>query len=248
MKNVFKFLGIALVAGALMTACGEKYTVTVNVDNTMGTVTGAGEYAPDATCTLTATPNAGYQFVSWTNGTSTITDNPYTFNVTSNVTLTANFIAQGAKVDFGTTTWNATSCLVVDYSDYGLIQFGAFKNYESADAPYVEGYFRNSVGTATHSGQDDYYYFFYYENEDGYTTYNGNTYPTWQPETGARQEVTAIDLNAKTISATYTGACFNLDDYANRQVETIQDLVITVNNASFDWGESKSMKNMNLLK
>ena len=109
MKNVFKFLGIALVAGALMTACGEKYTVSVNVnDNAMGTVTGAGEYDPDASCTLTATPNAGYMFVNWTNGTNTITDNPYTFTVTQNETFTANFAKkEGVQVTFGSATWTA---------------------------------------------------------------------------------------------------------------------------------------------
>ena len=70
---------------------GVTYTVTVNVnDAAMGSVTGAGTYNEGTTCTLTATPNAGYRFVDWGNGTS---DNPYSFVVTSDVTLTATFAA-----------------------------------------------------------------------------------------------------------------------------------------------------------
>ena len=67
------------------------YTVTTKVnDETMGTVTGAGEYAEGKTATLTATPNAGYKFVDWSNGS---TENPLKITVTENVELTANFAA-----------------------------------------------------------------------------------------------------------------------------------------------------------
>lgn len=127
MKNVFKFLGIALVAGALLTACGEKYTVTVNVnDNTMGTVTGAGDYDPDATCTLTASPNSGYEFVSWSDGTNTITENPYTFTVTADATFTATFAKkEGVNVTFGSATWKADASasqysFLSQYNDFVL--------------------------------------------------------------------------------------------------------------------------------
>lgn len=127
MKNVFKFLGIALVAGALLTACGEKYTVTVNVnDNTMGTVTGAGDYDPDATCTLTATPNSGYEFVSWNDGTNTITENPYSFTVTADATITATFAKkEGVNVTFGSATWKADASasqysFLSQYNDFVL--------------------------------------------------------------------------------------------------------------------------------
>ncbi|MCQ2308237.1 MAG: InlB B-repeat-containing protein [Bacteroidales bacterium] len=57
-----------------------------------GTVTGAGEYAPNADVTLTATANTGYHFVSWTeNGTVVSTDATYSFNATSDRALVANF-------------------------------------------------------------------------------------------------------------------------------------------------------------
>ena len=67
------------------------YTVTTKVnDETMGTVTGAGEYAEGKTATLTANPNAGYKFVNWSNGE---TANPLKLTVTEDVEITANFAA-----------------------------------------------------------------------------------------------------------------------------------------------------------
>ena len=44
------------------------------------------------TCALTATPNEGYTFVNWTeNGEEVSTENPYSFTVTGNRNLVANF-------------------------------------------------------------------------------------------------------------------------------------------------------------
>ncbi len=46
-----------------------------------------------ASATITATPNPTYEFDKWTDdgGTTISIDNPYTFNVTANTSLTANF-------------------------------------------------------------------------------------------------------------------------------------------------------------
>ena len=68
------------------------YTVTVkSADETMGTVTGGGEYAEGKTATLEASPKAGYEFVKWSNGS---TENPLTLTVSENIELTATFQAQ----------------------------------------------------------------------------------------------------------------------------------------------------------
>lgn len=67
-----------------------KYNVTVTAEN--GTVKGAGEYEQGATATLTATPDEGYEFVNWTVGEEVVsTENPYSFVVTADVALVANF-------------------------------------------------------------------------------------------------------------------------------------------------------------
>ena len=62
-----------------------------------GTVAGTDYYANGASCTLTATPAFGYDFVNWTeNGTVVSTDAEYTFTVSSARTLVANFESQGS--------------------------------------------------------------------------------------------------------------------------------------------------------
>ena len=69
-----------------------EHTVTVTAnDPAMGTVEGAGTYAEGATATLTATPAAGYQFLNWTVGGETLTENPLTLTVTGDITAVANF-------------------------------------------------------------------------------------------------------------------------------------------------------------
>ena len=67
-----------------------KFNVTATAEN--GTVAGAGEYEENAEATLTATANEGYEFTCWTSGEDTVsTANPYTFAVTANLALVANF-------------------------------------------------------------------------------------------------------------------------------------------------------------
>ena len=57
-----------------------------------GSVSGGGACIVGTECTLTATPNEGYHFVNWTeNGEVVSTDANYTFTVTSNRSLVANF-------------------------------------------------------------------------------------------------------------------------------------------------------------
>ena len=71
----------------------QSYTISVsaNPDNA-GTVTGGGTYEEGTSCTVTATPNQRYLFVNWTeNGVEVSTEQSYTFTVTADRTLVANF-------------------------------------------------------------------------------------------------------------------------------------------------------------
>lgn len=67
-----------------------QYTITVTNDSLKGTVNGNNSpYESGDTCTLTVVPESDYDFVSWNVGGTVITsDNPYTFTVTDNRTLT----------------------------------------------------------------------------------------------------------------------------------------------------------------
>lgn len=83
---------------------GLTYTVTTTVNNpTMGSVTGGGTIQSCEPITLTATPNEQYRFVNWTVGGKVVSEaNPYTFIVTQNIEVTANF----APAVFNVTWYN----------------------------------------------------------------------------------------------------------------------------------------------
>ena len=74
----------------------QTFTVTVSANPTNGgTVGGGGTFNQGASCTVTASANTGYTFTNWTeNGNVVSTNANYTFNVTSNRNLVANFTAQ----------------------------------------------------------------------------------------------------------------------------------------------------------
>ena len=77
-------------SGEFRTRSTNDRTVTVEYDAAQGQVTGAGTYLVGDTVILTATPNDGYRFVRWSNE---VEDNPYTFVISDNVTLSAEFEA-----------------------------------------------------------------------------------------------------------------------------------------------------------
>ena len=69
------------------------YTIAASANPSAGgTVSGAGQYQQGSSCTLSATANTGYAFTNWTEGGNVASTNAsYTFNVTGNRTLVANF-------------------------------------------------------------------------------------------------------------------------------------------------------------
>lgn len=100
-----------------------QHTVTVAADdNNKGTVAGGGSYCENSEVTVTATPNAGYNFVNWTDNNNSnaevSTNASYTFTLTANVSYRANFAAcEGAAVtvnknnnDYGTVTGAGSYC------------------------------------------------------------------------------------------------------------------------------------------
>ena len=72
----------------------KKYTLsllTIPVEG--GNVSGGGTYTTGTTVTASATPNKGYQFVNWIENENEVsTEANYTFKLTANRSLTANFV------------------------------------------------------------------------------------------------------------------------------------------------------------
>jgi len=71
----------------------NKFSVTLSANPAAGGSTnGSGSYAANENVTVKATPNNGYAFVNWTaNGTEVSTNTSYTFVITANTNLVANF-------------------------------------------------------------------------------------------------------------------------------------------------------------
>ena len=80
----------------------QTFFVTAVPDNDAhGTVVGSGEFHYGATCTVTATPAAGYLFSNWTlNGEVVSYNVSYSFDVITDVELVANFV-EGVEIGDG---------------------------------------------------------------------------------------------------------------------------------------------------
>jgi hypothetical protein len=78
----------------------QSFTVNVTANPAEGgTVAGGGTFNYGETCTVTATANEGYDFVNWVQGLFSVSEEAtYTFTVTNNVNLTANFALQTFEV------------------------------------------------------------------------------------------------------------------------------------------------------
>ncbi len=102
------------------------YTVATSA-TAGGTATGGGTFSSGTSTTVTATPNAGYVFIKWTVGGAQVsTQSSYTFNVTANKTLIANFVVAGTQAVISTSASPVT---------YGTTSGGG--NYLSGDTATV---------------------------------------------------------------------------------------------------------------
>ena len=82
----------------------QTFQVVTNVAQTgYGTTVGDGRYHYDEQVTVTATPSDPnrYEFVEWTTSTGyTHKENPFTFNITRDITFTAHFKVKKYKVEY----------------------------------------------------------------------------------------------------------------------------------------------------
>jgi len=98
----FKYTSTASQAAAweiddiLLTGQIKTFTIAASANPTNGgVVSGYGIYEYNHVANLSATPATGYSFVSWTEGETVVSTNAsYSFNVTEDRTLVANFAPQ----------------------------------------------------------------------------------------------------------------------------------------------------------
>jgi len=117
-----------------------------------GSTNGSGAYTAGSSVTVTASANAGYTFVSWTdNGTIASTSSSYTFPLSANRTLVANFTINTYTVTLssnpaagGTTTgagsFNAGSSVTVTASannGYTFVNWTENGNIASTSSSYT---------------------------------------------------------------------------------------------------------------
>lgn len=217
MKNVFRFLGVAFVACTMLVACGDLTVTATANDDSMGTVTGAGMFEEGETCTLTATPNAGYIFVKWSDGN---TENPRTFTVTEDVTLVAEFaVKEGAAVGFKAQTWEAAIANSYIWPADGEVGTHAAATNNSS-YPQADAFFKaSSTGTLTdainetsveYAGVVDYVEYY----ESSYIDGGTYTYGDWWAKSATINvkgfDATALDLYF-TVDATMFHATEALD-------------------------------------
>ena len=120
--------------GAYVSATFEMntYTVATTANPTEGgTVTGADTYNHGETATLIATPVDGYFFINWTDGGTVVsTSATYTFSVTDNKNLVANFS-------------ETLSCPTIEYDGYTYtsVQIGSkcWMNENLRTTHYADG-------------------------------------------------------------------------------------------------------------
>ena len=134
---------------------GTTYTIAVSANPTNGgTVTGGGTYNQGQSCTVSATANSGFTFTNWTeNGSVVSTQANYTFTVSGNRTLVANFQAQpqsytitvsanpanGGSVTGGGTYQQGQSCTVqaTPASGYTFLRWTENGSQVSTNASYT---------------------------------------------------------------------------------------------------------------
>ncbi len=126
------------------------YTITATANPTNGgTVTGSGTYQQGQQCTVSATPASNFTFLRWTeNGSQVSTYADYTFTVTGNRTLVAEF---NEIIPEYTITVNADPTNGGEVSGGGIYSLGATCVLTASPNPdfVFENWTRNDIVVST---------------------------------------------------------------------------------------------------
>jgi hypothetical protein len=132
-------------AEAVLGSAASYYEISLSPSPSAdGTVSGGGTFASGSSQTVTATANSGFTFANWTeNGTVVSSSASYTFTISANLNLVANFTLSNPP----------SSGLVLLTNGYGTIQHGTWpknlvigKTYTVTAVPRPGNLFSSWVG------------------------------------------------------------------------------------------------------
>ena len=198
-----------------------------------GTLSGEGYYSQNQTCTITAEPNEGYVFVSWTlEGTVVSYLSTYSFTVASEAEYVANFqtVTNGVVIGNGT----GTNSLLPSYSFYN---YTLSQQIYTADELDLEAGEISSVSFFNTGTAKTRHYTIYMVNTDK-TTF-GNSYD-WITVTEADQVFSgSINMTAGSWTTIYFGTPFAYDGTSNIA------LIVDDNTGSWSSGMTCRVNNTN---
>lgn len=256
MKNIFKIMGVALIASSMLfVSCNkdpeedntpiEETTYTVKVtcnDNTMGTVTitpAKESYKQGDLVIIKAVANDGFRFVKWNDGTEDIATENYEWTVTGNKTFTATF--EAIPQPSWTVVFDGTNLDVAGFhkgaymAQYHIYRFECAKQGTSAGQrafPYLDCYMTDGETAADIAGSD--YTELYHETYYNDGQYN---YGDWQTKEFTNFNCTALDLEEGLMSATFAAVMFSYKDYYEDELDMDEcaqkNLAVTFENITF---------------
>lgn len=226
----------------------DAYTVTVvngTIDGTDGSTT--GEYEAGASVTVTATVPNGQTFVAWTeDGEVVSTENPYTFEVTGNVTLTATFSGESATETYTVTVENGTGGGEYEEGETATVTAatdqGTFSHWEigwqqvSTDNPYtftvtgdvtITAVFKNAYTVTVTNGT---------VNGNASGTFDEGTEVTISATRGSHNFVRWENAEGETL--TYTQESFTYTVTANATFVAVLTKTVTVSGGTISGTES----------
>jgi hypothetical protein len=128
---------IAAVSNQLSYVNGN-YTIAVSASpSAAGTVSGGGTFPSESSQTVKATANSGFAFVSWTQNGNVVSSSPsYTFTLTGDTSLVANFTAAIPTISIGKSgsSWQITYTGVLRSS---ATANGTYNLVNGASSPYT---------------------------------------------------------------------------------------------------------------
>lgn len=192
----------------------QNYTVTVAANpNNAGSVSGGGSYTYGQTCTVTASANNGYAFTNWTeNGSQVSTNASYSFTVTGNRNLVANF-AQNTHTIHATAGANGiitpSGTITVAHGANQSFSMIPDSDYEIQDV-YIDGNPVGAMSSYTFTNvTDDHYIHVIFTHVDAVGENNSNTINVYPNPTKGEVTVEGEDIKSVRIVNAYGQTIYN---------------------------------------